>query len=412
MPLAGLKNGEYSLQAVLKNAADNRIISKAERKFFVDTDVRQKSSFDAAGNLSIAGEKFLPIGIFGGFGGVEDLKRISDTGFNTIMNYSSFGMTFGGKASTRRETMLKSLDMIRQHNLKLLFSLKDQYAGMRYANAAIDDVSGLNETTVYTVNALKNHPALLGWYTSDENSRSEMQQMIDLRQLISRHDPDHPTVTLTFREGDLPLYGAGGDVIAVDNYPIGKVNENKSLAELIKLIRTAKMGRQPVWLVPQIFNWGVYRAKSAEEFAQYAFPSCKEMKSMIAVGVILGCKGFIFYSYSDIAGERGKKFAADKEAEQWQNVADSVAMLKKLESFILSSRAPEMLADSGKEIAAKLVDDRGRNVIVAVRSEIGSSNLPLPAGKNYQLVDGSAEFVSGKWSFTGKDIDFCILQEM
>ena len=410
MPLEKLPAGELDVEMSLLAGDGKKVISRAKSKLFVRTDGRQKSSFDEYGNLLVDGKKFMPIGIFGGFGGVESLKKISDAGFNTIMNYSSFSMSFGGKGKSSQETTVKALDEIHKHGLKLLFSLKDQYPGMRHAVTAYDNIRGIDEVVKYIVTNLKDHPALLGWYVSDENSRSEMGAMVDLRELINRHDPDHPTVTLTFREGDLPLYGRGGDVLAVDHYPIISENE-KEFSAMVSLIKTARLGSQPLWMVPQIFNYGVFKAKSAEEFTRYVYPSGSEMKAMLASSVILGCKGFLFYSYSDICGERGKRFFPENEAKQWANVVDSVAMLKKLEPFIMSDHIPEVIVDNGKELAGVLRSDSGRKIVIAVRTDFGRSQLPLDAGEKYILLDGSAEFINGKWVFTGKDIDFCILAE-
>ena len=411
LPLSGLKPGELAVQMTLHNNDGKKIIAKAECTLFVRTDGRQKSSFDQSGNLYIDGRKFMPIGIFGGFaGGVEDLKKISGAGFNTIMNYSSFGMEFGGRGKNRLETIAKAMDVIHEHNLQLLFSLKDQYSGMRYAVTSLDGINGIDEVVKYVVRNLKDHPALLGWYMSDEHSRSEMAAMLSLRELINRHDPDHPAVTLTFREGDLPLYGAGGDVLAVDHYPIISEKE-KELSAMLKLLRTAQLGKQPIWMVPQIFNLGVFKAKTAEEFSRYAYPSAAEMKTMLASAVLFGSKGFIFYSYPDICGERGRRFFPENEAKQWANVVAAVAMLKKIEPYIMSDHAPEIIVDNGKELAGVLCNDNGKKILIAVRSDFGKSQLPLNVGENYMLLDGNAEFSNGKWSFTGKDIDFCILAE-
>lgn len=410
LQLNDLKPGELNVNMVLREEKNNKITAKSSCKLFVKNRAGLKTKFDESGNMYTDGKKFLPIGIFGGINNVHDLKKISDAGFNTILHYSSFSMTFGGNGRNRAETMRKALDVIRQHKLKLIFSLKDQYPGMRYARTQLDGVKGITSVTEYTVNKLKDHPALLGWYVSDELSRSELQSMVSLRELISRNDPDHPTVTLTFREGDFPVYANGGDVAAVDYYPI--VDEkNKDLAPMQSLIKAAKLGKKPVWMVPQIFNCGVFRAKNAAEFEKFVYPAEKEIKAMIALSVIHGCKGFIFYSYSDICGTRGRKYHPENEEKQWRNTVSAVSMIKKLEPFILTDTPPETIIDNALETAAKLRSGSGKNIIIAVRKNLGKSRLPLPCGSSYTLIDGSAEFSGNNWFFTGKDADFCILRE-
>ena len=100
LPLENLKPGELNVQMVLRGTKKKNIIAKSDVKLFVRERSRQKSRFDAAGNMYVDGRKFLPIGIFGGFPGTADLKKISDAGFNTILNYSSFSMDFGGSGKS------------------------------------------------------------------------------------------------------------------------------------------------------------------------------------------------------------------------------------------------------------------------------------------------------------------------
>lgn len=410
LPLDNLKPGELKVQMVLRGNEKNNIIAKSGVRLFVREKSRQKSRFDAAGNLLLDGNKFLPIGIFGGFPETEDLKKVSDAGFNTIVDYSSFSMNFGGSAKSHAERLIRSLDVIQRNGLKLIFSLKDQYPGMQYAVSRMDGAQNIDSVVKYTVNRLKDHPAILGWYISDELSRSELPMMVALRELIARNDPHHPAVTLTFRENDFPVYGQGGDVVAVDCYPIVRGKE-KDLLPLEKVIKAAKLGRQPVWMVPQVFNMGVYKAKTAEDFSEFVYPSEKEIKAMNALAVIYGCKGFIFYSYTDVCGRRGKSFFPENEAEQWKNICSAVAMLKKIEPFILSDHAAETVVDNDLEVIAKLRRGNGGKLVVAVRKNLGASKLPLPCGRNYTLIDGKAEFFRDQWYFTGEDVDFCILQE-
>ena len=156
MPLKDLPTGELNVEMSLRSSDGKKVISRANSKIFVRTDGRQKSNFDVFGNMWIDGKKFMPIGIFGGFSGVDDLEKISAAGFNTIINYSSFGMTFGSITGSRMMTVLNSLDEIQKHGLKLLFSLKDQYPGMRHAVVKFDDAQGIDEVVRYTVNSLKN----------------------------------------------------------------------------------------------------------------------------------------------------------------------------------------------------------------------------------------------------------------
>ena len=410
LPLINLPFGKCKINATLHRKNDNSLIAKGEFKFFVKEKNKQKIYFDQLGNCYIDGKKYLPIGIFGGIRNSDDLKKISSAGFNTILNYTSFGMSFGKRGKTKLETIKNSFEEISKHNLKVIFSLKDQYEGMRSATTKLGSVKGIDNVVTTIVNYLKDNPSLLGWYISDEHSRSELLKMISLREKVSSLDYNHPTLTLTFREGDMPIYGTTGDVLAVDNYPILHEND-KDLTPMIKLIKAAKLGKQPVWMVPQIFNWGVYRAKNVKEFAKYVYPSGKEINTMLAVSVALGCKGFIFYSFSDICGTRGKKYFPENENQQWQNTIDAVTLIKKITPFILANNTPQIILDNGKEIIAKIKDDNNKTLYIVARTILGKSNLVTPGDKNFTLLSGTATFNGKNWIFNSKDIDYCILIE-
>jgi hypothetical protein len=83
-----------------------------------------------------------------------------------------------------------------------------------------------------------------------------------------------------------------------------------------------------------------------------------------------------------------------------------------LEQQIISARmVPGVKLPSAAELAARLRSSDGKSIIVAVRTDFGQSKLPLPAGKDFYLLDGAAEISGNKRIFNGTDIDFCILME-
>ena len=410
LPLTNLAKGEYKVAASLHSQKTKQQLAKGNFKFFVKENKQQKTYFDQLGNMYVNGKKYLPIGIFGGIQNSNDLKKISDAQFNTILNYTSFGMSFGKKGKNKLDTIKNSFTEIAKHNLKVIFSLKDQYEGMRSATTRLNEAKGIDNVVTKIVNSLKDNPSLLGWYISDEHSRSELQKMISLREKVSSIDYNNPTITLTFRDGDMPIYGTTGDVLAVDNYPIRHKDE-KDITPMLKLIKAANLGKQPIWMVPQIFNWGVYRAKNAQDFLNYEYPTSKEINTMLAASISLGCKGFIFYSYSDICGARGKKYFPENEKAQWNNVVNAVSLLKKLEAFILSDKPVEVILDTPSQMLTKISSHNNKSIYIATRHILGRSNLIIKNSKNYSLLSGSAKFDGQNWIFNGKDIDYCILIE-
>ena len=74
------------------------------------------------------------------------------------------------------------------------------------------------------VRALKDHPALLGWYLADEPEYHRVlpESVQQLRALISEEDPWHPTTVVNNAFGAIRQFAQGGDVIAPDPYPFFK----------------------------------------------------------------------------------------------------------------------------------------------------------------------------------------------
>ena len=86
------------------------------------------------------------------------------------------------------DTIRKSLDAIERSGLKLIFSLKDQLPGKRAVRRRLDEADSPEKVVRLAVESLRDHPALLAWYLSDEDSRAELRQLIRLRECVSEID--------------------------------------------------------------------------------------------------------------------------------------------------------------------------------------------------------------------------------
>ena len=403
--LNGLSPGRLLLKMRLSNSSGTQTIAAAEQTMFVRPKIQRGIHFDDTNRMIMNGIPFMPVGIFGGFQTQEDLKRVRDAGFNTILQYDCFNMKFGGNGKNAMDTLRKALDSIDAAGLKLIFSLKDQYPGKQNLRSNMDEAGTPDEVTALAVRSLRGHPALLAWYLSDEDSRAELPRLIRMRERISELDPVHPTLTLTFRPDDLPVYGRSGDVLAIDDYPI-RLPKHNSITSLMKLAELAELGGQPVWLVPQVFNWGIYKAKNADDFRKnFVFPSEAEMRAMVLTGIIHGARGFLFYSYMDVIG-RLRKFAPEAEKEQWETIVRLVKFLKELEPFIMSKHGIEHLTveQSGRGLvkASVLTADNGQRALVVIASdENAAGTVRLPPDWNGEK---SFRFSPGK-------IDAVILNE-
>lgn len=90
----------------------------------------------------------------------------------------------------------------------------------------------------------------------------------------------------------------------------------------------------PIWVVPQIMNYGVYTHKKPEVFAKTRSPNEKEMRSIPLLCAIMGARGFISYSYIAIF-HHSENIISGSGAPQWTKGATMAKTMRSLEELIL-----------------------------------------------------------------------------
>lgn len=412
-----LQPGQVEITAKLANLETKTMI--AEEKFqlnvYPQTPPPENACvIDEYNRAVVNGQLFMPLGVYG-FADEKNYQRLKDAGFNCLQLYNSLELK--GKTDLKDDTknVLAGLDLIDQYGLKLIFSLKDQFVHQGGSRKKWGGTEGIDAVSELAVKTIKDHPALLAWYVSDEEVRKDVPLILTLRQLISRIDPWHPAWTLTYRYEDLPYYGISGDIIGVDPYPISEEDKEQSI-EHIKVAMTAGNSTGlPVWVVPQIFNWGIYKMKNQpENFAKSHFPTLEEMRAMALYAAMLGAKGFIFYSNFDICQRYEQVLPGSGVAErEWAKVVEMIKPVKELEPFILSTKKPlELVVESeppNAVEAAALLDDQGNYRIIVIgtggktkgiftlpESLTKLKNKPLQSkfGKTKPLGNGKYEFIT------------------
>ena len=259
-------------------------------------------TLDKHQRLIVDGKPFMPIGIYAAWQGSvkdKDLKRIADAGFNTVHLYGLAWHRGPGKHASDMAGIRAGVDQVHKYGLKLVASVKEQLHGW---NHKVDNVSGNIPVVKKLVSELKNHPAILVWYVSDEEARSRVPDIIKLREAVSAIDPDHPTWTLTCFYDDLAYYATSGDILGIDPYPIKATHGPQSLRELQEALEAGAETGAPIWHVPQAFNWAIVdKTMNDETFRKTRFLTREEVRTAPLLGAIYGAKGFVFYAYYDIA---------------------------------------------------------------------------------------------------------------
>lgn len=414
--LSSLKNGKLVLDVKLLDVNNKKLLHEKTFTTLVNINPERPAGtcvIDAHGRALVDNKPFLPIGLFTGNASESELKQMAAAGFNCVLPYSSFSLNAAaGNGNTQIDKLKNALDVYHKHGMKVIFSLKDQYSGMRYANYSLDGVEGLMNVTEKVVNSFKNHPAILSWYVCDEAIRSFFPDVEALRNNVSMLDPNHPVYSLTFRLDDFPYFGSTGDIMGVDVYPIYD-NKSNSIQKVSVAMDAGVETGKPIWFVGQIFNWGAVKAlnKGKEEYEKFRAPTAKEMRSMVLLSAIKGAKGFILYSFHDL--QRAEQFEPDSFKRRWPQIVELTGLLKWLEPFILSTEnAPEvtvkMISGNTEQVMARAFVDNDGKVMVIVAStgpeeckaEIIVKN-DVPLSSKYGKC---SKVETGKYLFRGNNI--------
>lgn len=250
------------------------------------------------GGLERNGKPFLPVGIFASYQKLTpvSVKQIADGGFNFVQPYLTPDLNIQGKGGlTQLQALRNSMDYLSQNNLMLSCCLKEL---IRKNTMAIDGRKGI-EAVPYIVNGIKDHPALMSYYISDENPLGEIPWLINCRELISENDPNHPVFTLTYVPDHATHFGPTGDIFIADIYPIYD-EKSQSMSRVRSFITKVnqKTSFRCCWLTPQTFHWGAFKTKTP--YSEYRYPTEQEMRSMVLLAMNLGTKGYLFYSHTPI----------------------------------------------------------------------------------------------------------------
>lgn len=417
--LVGMNAGEIRLKATLLDTKLKTILARSDDGFIVRSVPTRKGqiTFDKDGTFLKDGQRHLPIGIFLGIIRPHDrdiFKRVRAAGFNTVQGIGQ-NLLYHGKLGTFKESILASVREMDKNGLDYLYAIKYQIPSLkgqgRYTDK-LDDVTGLDNVTRYIVNTLKNEPNLLGWYVSDENPVSQIPQIQSLRELISREDPWHPTMTLTCHFNDYYPFARTGDCLMTDVYPVGPATRTGARQDQrlcrIFLERVNETGSIPVW-VPQVFAWA-----ASTGVLPFRYPTDREIRSMVLMGTVCGAKAYFFYSYHHVM-----YYSEDKDpghsGEQWARIARTATLLKALTPFILSQEEPPKLSVrqiSGATISARAFKKDGKVVVVVVADgpDKAVADIQVEGRKDLKsLFGGIQKNEDGSYRFEAMHIDSDIL---
>ncbi len=373
---------------------------------------------DARGRAIVNGKPFLPVGLYHHrFSTREDLDRIAAGPFNCIMPYNSLSMCFADTQKPGVDDVREVLDACAAKGLKVIFSLKDVYAGITWPKLNALGVEGEAAVVEKAVTSFRDHPALLAWYINDELPTSMLDRLTARRREVNRLDPYHPTWAVFCDWLEVPVYGPTCDVFGVDPYPIRTgASRDMGVVQLAMEMCQRAVGTpdgMAVWAVPQLHNWGNYDAKAKTDRAYYEAsfrdPTESEMTAMSLLFAIMGARGFVYYSYSDLSGHINPTAKPDF-ARRWADICRTGATIRELEPFLLADAdGPAVTVDieTGKVMAKGFTDAQGRVcvLVAGIGPDASGAVLTVSSANPLRSVLGkSSALGESRYRFAGTDI--------
>ena len=232
-----------------------------------------------------------------------------------------------------------------------------------------------SERTVRFVRALRDHPALLGWYLCDEPRGATWHQALaKMYDVIAEADPYHPVIALDNGvQGCIGLQHAA-DIVWLDPYPDflakgGSVRPVSIVSRGIESVRRGVKRRVAVWLAQQTFNRGDFQPQRS---AKWRSPTYLEERCMAYMGLVEGAKAVIPYKIGDPGwqpgtptGNRGIYSSPEMRIGMLEGVGPELAQLSHV---VLAPESPRAVECDQESVITLLKDHEGHLYLLTVNT--------------------------------------------
>ncbi|MGD8238744.1 MAG: hypothetical protein PVH68_09345, partial [Armatimonadota bacterium] len=315
VPLPELQPGKYDLKAALVRRATGQTIYEDVHHLERRTGPIPKCYVDGHNRLMVDGEPFFPLGMYWASVNEEQLRIFTEAPFNCLMPY--------GRPD--EETM----DLCDRMGLKVIYSIKDFYAGTRWCPGFITSEADEEGKVREYVRTFRDHPALLGWYINDERPLSMIDRLEAHQRWVEEEDPNHPTWVVLYQVGDVAAYTKSFDVIGTDPYPIPG-RPPAMAGQWARRTREAVDDARAIWMVPQVFSKAMHYTDPEKREAVRG-PTYEEMRSMTWQCICEGADGIILYSWFELRRDTSQPFE-----QRWPEVKRVAAEVAEMIPVLLS----------------------------------------------------------------------------
>ena len=327
VPLTSVWWGTYDLAVRLERPGGKELQVDHHRLVKWGKRPPSKCLIDEYRRLRVDGKPFFPIGMYWSSITPQDIEVYAQSKFNCLMPYGS---------PTKEQ-----MDLAQKHGLKVIYSIKDWYAGTAGCPGFIRSEADEEPQVRARVRQFRDHPALLAWYLNDELPQQYLPRLEAHQRWVIEEDRNHPTWVVLYQFREVSAYLNTFDVIGTDPYPIGRKPASMAAEWTAETFRQVERAR-PMWQVPQLHNWANY-AKTDSEKRKGRTPTCDEVRSMAWQCIAEGATGLVFYSWYDVKRNPDVSFDV-----QWSGLKRLAAEIDRMAPVILSvETTPEVTVDDG-----------------------------------------------------------------
>ena len=366
-------------------------VTAAETVFFnhAKATPARRVWIDSQGRTVVDGRLFFPFGMFMDSFAGERAAKYAKGPFNSLLPYATL---------TRAQ-----MDFAQAHGLKVVYSLKNLYRGYMFQPFPMADEADEIAFVAAKVASLKDHPALLAWYTQDEMGPGMAPQLKARDRLIRLMDPDHPTFACFCRPEAAQEFMDTADVLGSDPYPIsagGNVPISKVAFETRK-VRNEYFGMRPLWQVTQAFDTSYI----CKDKSRMRHPTGNEMLNMCLQCVAEGANGVFLWAYHHL-GQNALGHSPEDFEKYWGEACKAGEEFSKMIPVFLSDDASHLVEGAKSDLPVRAWMHGGAlwflavnatyepvNAVVKIAGTPVGLHLP-PLGHALRPVQGSGLAVS------------------
>ena len=220
------------------------------------------------------------------------------------------------------------------------------------------------------IKIFRDHPALLGWYISDEPNGYKIKPDIleEIYRTVKLADPWHP-VSIVFMAPFISSkkYSDALDIVMADPYPVPDIPVSL-IGNVTGQLKAEFAGKKPVWIAQQSFGGGEIWSRE---------PTLQEIRSMTWQAIIRGATGIQYFV------RQGLNYFP-KSAATWSECGRIAMEVAELTPWLLSDEVTLPVESSSPNIllSSKRHNDQLLVMVVNKVNEPAIITIRIPGIKN------------------------------